>query len=308
METHAPVFVVKMLSVEFTTTVRSVVVILDSLAIHSEDVINHHQVCSNNNICKDTKPTNDCLIAPPQNDIIDIRDPCYPTPCGPNSLCRNNNGVPSCSCQPKYIGAPPNCRPECTINQDCVSNLACIKEKCQDPCAGACGLNAMCTVRNHVATCICVEGYRGDPFALCQPPPPTPCKNVIQINENVTIYLVFVAMPPQRDDACDPSPCGYNAKCNDGFCTCLPDYQGDAYTGCRPECVLNSDCSRDKACLRSKCIDPCPGTCAPNAICEVLSHVPMCSCPNGMEGNAFVQCHRIQGNVNLNIHLNYIYR
>lgn len=75
-----------------------------------------------------------------------------------------------------------------------------------------------------------------------------------------------------------------------GICTCLPEYKGDPYLGCRPECLLNSDCQREKACLRSKCINPCPGTCAQNAICEVLNHIPMCSCPGGMEGNAFVQC------------------
>ena len=91
-------------------------------------------------------------------------------------------------------------------------------------------------------------------------------------------------------DTCNPSPCGANAQCNDGICSCLLEYQGDPYSGCRPECVLNSDCPRDKACLRNKCVDPCPGTCAPNAICNVINHIPMCSCPPGMEGNAFIQC------------------
>lgn len=93
-------------------------------------------------------------------------------------------------------------------------------------------------------------------------------------------------------DACNPSPCAANAECNNGICSCLPGLQGDPYTVCRPECVLNSDCPRDKACLRSKCVNPCPGTCAPNAICTVLNHIPTCSCPNGMEGNAFIQCYQ----------------
>lgn len=95
-------------------------------------------------------------------------------------------------------------------------------------------------------------------------------------------------------DPCYPSPCGANAQCNGGECTCLPEYHGDPYAGCRPECVLNSDCSRDKACLRSKCVDPCPGTCAQNAVCEVINHIPMCNCPPGMEGNAFVACRPVQ--------------
>lgn len=227
-------------------------------------------------------------------------DPCYPTPCGLYSTCRNTNGSPACSCQPNYIGAPPNCRPECTIHQDCVSNQACIREKCQDPCAGSCGLNAICTVRNHVANCVCIEGYIGDPFALCQVAPQPPCKKFLpNVNVQLNVFTIYLAIPPQRDDPCDPSPCGYNAQCRDGLCVCLSDYHGDPYSGCRPECVLNSDCSRDKACIRSKCTDPCPGTCASNAICEVFNHVPMCSCPRGMEGNAFVQCNTVQGRVNL---------
>lgn len=91
-------------------------------------------------------------------------------------------------------------------------------------------------------------------------------------------------------DRCNPSPCANNAQCNNGVCTCLAGLQGDPYTLCRPECVLNSDCPRDKACLRSKCANPCDGTCAPNAVCTVYNHLPMCTCPAGMEGNAFIQC------------------
>lgn len=97
-------------------------------------------------------------------------------------------------------------------------------------------------------------------------------------------------LAPSFDDPCNPSPCGTNAICSGGSCSCLPEYHGDPYIECRPECVLNSDCPRDKACRRNKCIDPCPGTCGISAICEVLIHVPMCKCSSGMEGNAFVQC------------------
>lgn len=127
------------------------------------------------------------FVAPQQYDIVENVDPCYPTPCGPHSQCRNSNGSPSCSCLSTYIGAPPNCRPECTINQDCVSNLACIRDKCQDPCLGACGLNAICSVRNHVATCSCLDGFNGNPFATCQPTPLEPSKN-LKINNKLVNY------------------------------------------------------------------------------------------------------------------------
>jgi len=103
-------------------------------------------------------------------------------------------------------------------------------------------------------------------------------------------HLKFSAREPSRDDPCNPSPCGSNAQCSNGICTCIPEYQGDPYQACRPECVLNTDCSRDKACVRNKCIDPCPGTCGQNARCDVYNHIPMCSCPTGMTGNAFANC------------------
>lgn len=64
---------------------------------------------------------------------------------------------------------------------------------------------------------------------------------------------------------------------------------------CRPECVLNNECPQNKACIRNKCMDPCPGTCGQNALCEVYNHIPMCRCPQGMSGNAFTQCLPYQG-------------
>lgn len=108
----------------------------------------------------------------------------------------------------------------------------------------------------------------------------------------------MLAVAPVESDPCNPSPCGPNAQCNAGLCACLPEYQGDPYTSCRPECVLNNDCPRNRACVRNKCVDPCPGTCGRNAICNVLNHVPMCSCPTGMAGNAFISCDTLRGTKN----------
>lgn len=103
--------------------------------------------------------------------------------------------------------------------------------------------------------------------------------------------LAWISAPePVQSDPCNPSPCGSNAQCQDGTCTCLPEYQGDPYAGCRPECVLSTDCPRNRACIRNKCSDPCPGTCGQGATCDVVNHIPMCSCPQGMSGNPFVQC------------------
>jgi hypothetical protein len=59
---------------------------------------------------------------------------------------------------------------------------------------------------------------------------------------------------------------------------------------CRPECVTNSECNFDKACVNKKCIDPCLGACGRNANCRVVSHSPQCVCNPGFEGNSFDQC------------------
>lgn len=75
----------------------------------------------------------------------------------------------SCACLPEYIGNPyEGCRPECTVSSDCLSNLACIRNKCQNPCPGTCGQDAICQVINHSPTCTCVPGFTGDPFRYCQ--------------------------------------------------------------------------------------------------------------------------------------------
>ena len=93
---------------------------------------------------------------------------CYPNPCGPYSICTVQGPRPVCECQPGYFGKPPNCQPECLKNSDCTLDKACINQKCQDPCPGVCGANALCQVVNHNPICSCPPGYNGDPFNYCQ--------------------------------------------------------------------------------------------------------------------------------------------
>ena len=65
-----------------------------------------------------------------------------------------------------YFSAP---RPECTTDPECPDHLACIREKCLDPCTTlACGINAECSVSRHRATCTCRRGFIGDPFTVCR--------------------------------------------------------------------------------------------------------------------------------------------
>jgi hypothetical protein len=102
-------------------------------------------------------------------------DPCRPSPCGYYSECAVSYGnTAQCTCMIGYLGAPPNCRPECLVNPDCPSNKACIQEKCQDPCTGACASTENCQVISHKAACSCPPGTRGSPYSAgCTPIPPS---------------------------------------------------------------------------------------------------------------------------------------
>lgn len=178
---------------------------------------------------------------------------------------------------PQYIGAPPNCRPECSSNSECSNNLACINNKCADPCIGACGTMAECRVVSHTPNCVCAQGYVGDPFVFCS--------------------LQSDTEPLQQP--CTPSPCGNNAICkernNAASCVCSSGYSGNPYEGCRPECSVNTDCPSNRICQQNKCRDPCPGTCGINAQCQTINHSPMCICIHGFTGNPFQNCIPIPG-------------
>lgn len=204
--------------------------------------------------------------------------PCEPSPCGPNSVCRAVNESPTCSCQTGYMGQPPYCRPECTTNSECNFDRACINNKCADPCVGACGLNTECRVISHSPQCACKPGYEGDSFYQC-----TPIK-----------ASVPAVVPSQPVAPCLPNPCGPNAVCqernNAGSCTCVTGYFGNPYEGCRPECVLNSDCPENLACINNRCQDPCPGLCGINAQCQMINHIPNCACTSGYVGDPHDRC------------------
>lgn len=96
---------------------------------------------------------------------------------------------------------------------------------------------------------------------------------------------------------CEPNPCGANAVCRElngiGSCQCISDYFGDPYQNCRPECLINSDCPSNQACVQNKCKDPCPGTCGQNADCRIINHVPSCICRTGFSGDPYRYCNPV---------------
>ena len=227
---------------------------------------------------------------------------CNSFSCGPNSQCREVNGQAVCTCQPNYIGSPPECRPQCLNSAECPSQLACINQKCANPCPHPCGLRTQCVVVNHSPICSCQPGYSGDPFTRCASIPRKNKKKkrigvynysrTSVIFNNLT-FLAPISVPAVVSDPCVPSPCGSFSQCRDirgvPVCTCSQNYIGIP-PNCRPECSINSECSSDMACINKKCRDPCPGSCGFGARCMITNHIPICDCPEGYTGNPFENC------------------
>ena len=107
--------------------------------------------------------------------------------------------------------------------------------------------------------------------------------------------MLFLTAPPKPipSSACTPSPCGPFSNCKDvgNFprCSCQKGYKGLPPT-CRPECVVNSDCPVQSACINQNCQNPCIGICGTDAECRVISHNPVCSCRPQFTGDPLSHC------------------
>ncbi|XP_064094899.1 uncharacterized protein LOC135207217 [Macrobrachium nipponense] len=199
--------------------------------------------------------------------------------CGEGAYCDVRNGRAICSC-PEYFQGDPysRCYAECTAHDDCPSYQACFQLRCVDPCEGACGTGANCKVDNHKPICSCPKGHTGHPFESCRP---------------------FT-----REDLCNPNPCGTQADCTPGFdssgndrpvCTCPVGYIGNPLIACeRGECQDHNQCRDQEACYAYTCQNPCytdvGSVCGENANCNVKNHQPVCSCPQGYDGNPLTEC------------------
>lgn len=107
------------------------------------------------------------------------------------------------------------------------------------------------------------------------------------------ISLIIVFTETVVENPCNPSPCGPNSRCqsfnNQAVCTCIPGFIGNP-PACRPECIVNTDCALNEACINMKCGNPCLGACGISARCQVLNHNPICICPPVFTGDPFIRC------------------
>lgn len=250
-----------------------------------------HDQCSNDKLCDDYTCKIACLVVNPcgKNALCSAEnhaqvcycqpgytgDPtrgckmvnyCSENPCGPGATCQNARGSFKCICPQNTVGDPfkEGCKPavECVRNVDCPDAAECVRSngvpKCRSACTTkTCGPNADCVATNHRGSCVCREGYEGNPIDIrvgCRPKPHS-CKTTSECPQNMYCY-------------------------------------GDI---CRPACQSNNECALGEQCLQGQCLNPCEqrGACGMNAECRVTNHVVQCSCPPGFTGNQMTECVRI---------------
>ena len=194
-------------------------------------------------------------------------------------------------------------RPECTTDSECPDHLACIQEKCLDPCTTlACGVNAQCSVKRHRAICACRRGFIGDPNTVCKERKITLWSNFSLISNCYEISSLagcqsdsecettLVCYDRECQDPCNYQTCGENAVCtprsHTAYCSCLEGFRGNPYDRCRQyECLVDSDCHDTLRCESNKCVDPCQ--CAEFADCTAQRHRGICQCIPDYTGNPY---------------------
>ncbi|CAL4121255.1 unnamed protein product, partial [Meganyctiphanes norvegica] len=96
-----------------------------------------------------------------------------------------------------------------------------------------------------------------------------------------------------REEACSGIACGENGECfwdevqKKADCRCKGNDQYDPSTGQCQECVGNSNCQHDQACLSGTCRRVCDGACATGGQCTSQNHVAKCTCNGELKGNPY---------------------
>lgn len=123
--------------------------------------------CPANSACRNMRCVNPCVSE---------------SPCARNAECFVSNHAATCRC-PDHLptGNPYSyCenkrdQPECRKDMECPSRLACVNEKCVEPCPviRPCMENAKCSVLDTVPVrtmvCTCPSGWFTDAEGICRP-------------------------------------------------------------------------------------------------------------------------------------------
>lgn len=168
--------------------------------------------------------------------LAECRDPCQlgPVICEDNKKCEVRARRPVCVCRAGFVvneSGELACAPEdaqCTTNDECASNLACIKGECRDPCITPhkdnpiCSSDKTCHVLDHKPICLCLKGC-SPALSICLRdagcPPGLACKNF------------------KCENPCDGVKCPDGTPCyvedHKPVCKfCPPGFVSDAKQGC----------------------------------------------------------------------------
>lgn len=249
--------------------------------------------CASNQACLDNHCVNPCTV----NNI-----------CAQNAICFAINHAAYCKC-PEDIPSgnpfsycerlpllPPE--PECKSDPDCPSKMACVNNKCVNPCIelSPCANTAHCSVLDSVPVrtmvCECPEMHVPDVNGECR---------AIKVQIPTPSCISDSECPD--NEACinrqcrNPCNCGINAQCtiqnHRAICSCDEGFEGNPYTSCRAVgCRIDRECESGKACVNGNCINPCliNDPCGTNAECFTVNNKANCRCLSGYRGNPYERC------------------
>ncbi|KAK9880681.1 hypothetical protein WA026_011917 [Henosepilachna vigintioctopunctata] len=224
--------------------------------------------------------------------------------CGIKAICQKiPMQRPICKCPPGYTGNPYK---RCKLIGDCVTNADCLpitpvckNYKCLNPCHHACGIDALCRIRDSEAVCSCPPEYTGDPLVKCKRincrhEHECKCTSDHDCPESLSCVrgiCVDICLAGHR--------CGVNAVCqmrkHKAICICEAGLTGDPLIKCVPPCYSQKDCSPNMACIDHRCVDLCrKKTCGSNSVCKIVNNEAMCLCIPGFTGNPLIHCSKIE--------------
>lgn len=241
---------------------------------------------------------------------------CDGVTCGPGAAC----SLGKCVCPSGHTGAANDfekgcfLRGQCDIDQDCKHNEICFQfgrgsRNCVDGCSKfSCGPNALCVSSNHRSSCICSEGYAGNPndFNIgCQSvservKAPDTCDSMgdCQVGQ---ICMVNSNGLKECVNPCSSIACGANEECrldanSNPACHCKSSYVWNpALSLCEkpsiPDCTSDIDCHQVASCQPDalgilKCTSVCDRfQCPANSVCVASNHHGECQCLPGYAGN-----------------------
>lgn len=239
---------------------------------------------------------------------------CNNVKCGPRSVCQDG----TCVCPSGYFGDPHDLRRGCKQQGHCSNDLDCKAQqicfqigkgtrKCVDGCSKQqCGPNAFCITENHISSCLCTDGYFGNPNNLIEGCQPGKSTTDISCNNNddcKTGYFCLLSPNGVQEcvNPCSSVACGAHQKCETdsngrAICKCQDNYEMNPVSStCEkpsvPDCISNDDCLVTENCSPDalgvlKCLSVCDKfSCTTNSQCVVNNHQARCECLPGYTGN-----------------------